>query len=100
MSISRELPLYMEKQKRLLLLGDRNKSTWRAEKQFERDNSMEEMVTFNKSWSGTILISSEEKETRQAQHVGWPCLLKKPGEGDREETRGRRGRRRKQETTH
>lgn len=60
----------MEKQKRLLLLGARNKSTWRAEKQFERDNSMEEMVTFNKSWSGTILTSSEEKETWQAQHVG------------------------------
>lgn len=46
----------MEKQKKtLLLLGARNKPTWRAEKQFERDNSMEEMVAFNKSWSGTIL---------------------------------------------
>lgn len=65
--------------------------TWRAEKQLERHNKrLEEMVTLNKSWSGsTSLTISAVKETWQLHRVGCPFT----GEGGRsrkpEDSRGK-----------
>lgn len=54
----------------------------------------EEMVTFNKSWSGgTVPTTSAVKEIWQLHRVGCLCLLEKEGEGGRrgkpEENRGK-----------